>query len=1033
MKKILLTLQVLILFTFYSFAQIPSGYYDDAGSLTGAELKTALSGIIDNHTSLDYGDLWTAFEYTDKKPSGEVWDMYSNCSFTFGDDQDTGSGGTVECDKYNREHSFPKSWFFDGYPMYTDIFHLYPTDKKVNSVRSNYPYGEVSSPSYTSNNGSKLGSCSYPGYSGIVFEPIDEYKGDFARGYFYMATRYESNISSWSSEMLDGTSYPAFAEWAVNLLMDWHQQDPVSQKEIDRNNVIYDDYQHNRNPFIDHPEYVDLIWGDGTPSVAFTSSPSTVVEADSEYTYNVTASGGNGSSITISSTQKPAWLTFTGGTNGTATLSGTPSESDEGDHSVVLNATDGESTDEQAFTITVEVAPLNLVFTSTPVTSVLSNQQYSYSIEAVVEGDESAEISFEGDVIPGWLTFTDQGNGSAILYGTPADANVGNHDVQVIATSVDLETSQSFVIQVTSGGSGGDFIETFTLMPAASSSYTARSWTGDNDIDWSATNARTDQTIDGPAICLKDLNESYLLSQSISGGVSWVSFDHEQKFTGTGGEITLFVNDVQVGDPVVVTSTLGEASFSDINVTGEFTIKLVSNGLSRIAIDNLAWTSFSTSNQSPVFGEISHSPTSPAFDEIITFSAVVTDPDGTVDLVKLLFGNSSSSLDQNQTMSNTGDDTFSLSSVMPLDLGDVYYKIEATDNEGNISISPQFVIYAPEIQYTLQIEIVGDGQVTVNGSAYLDPLTVDQGTVLNLVATANDGSQFDGWSGDLTSTQSSESISMTSNISVTANFNPVTYPPVFGEIFHSPLHPTVDQVVSFSALVTDPDGTVDLVTLHFGNTSNELDQSLAMSLYSQDVYTVSSVVPLDIGDVYYAIEATDNEGNSAMSSEFQITAAPNQYTLSIDVVGQGVVNVDGNLYSAPLTVDDGTVLSLLAIPNEGSQFDGWTTDLNSTLSEESVTMTDDKSITATFSLINSVKHNVFKNLQIYPNPFSSSITLINADEVSKVSFVNLMGQTVKSKVNPKGNVETLDLPVGLYLLKVEDVNGNFLFKKIIKK
>jgi hypothetical protein len=661
------------------------------------------------------------------------------------------------------------------------------------------------------------------------------------------------------------------------------------------------------------------------------------------------------------------------------------------------------------------------------------SQQYTYTVEAAVEGDESAVISFEGITIPAWLTLTDQGNGSAMLYGTPEDVNIGSHSVQVKAISGDLETSQSFNIQVSSGGSGGEFVETFTLMPESNSSYTNRSWTGDNEIDWSATNARTDQEIDGRAICLKDLSDSYLLSQTLSGGVSSITFQHQQIFTGSGGEITLFVNDQQVGDPVVVTTTIGEASFTNINVADDFTIKLVSNGLSRIAIDNLAWTNLSTTPQPPVFGEISHSPSSPTVDEIIAFSAVVTDPDGTVELVKLLFGNNSSSLDQNLTMSITGDDIYSVSSEMPLDLGDVYYKIEATDNEGNTSISPQFVINAPEIQYTLQIEVVGDGLVYVNGSAYTEPITVDQGTVLELVATPNEGSLFDGWSGDLISTQSTESISMTSNLSLTATFIAEPQPPVFGEIYHSPSNPNADEVVTFSALVTDPDGTVELVTLHFGNTSTDLDQSLTMSLYSQDVYTVSSIMPLDLGDVYYSIEATDDEGNSAISSDYQIVAAPYQYTLTIDVVGEGVVNVNGSLYSEPLTVDDGTVMSLLAIPNEGSQFDGWSTDLTSTLSEESVTMTQDKSITATFSLINSVNHDAFKSLQIYPNPFSSSITLIKAEDVSKVSFINLMGQTVKSVENPKDEVETAALSVGLYLLKVEDINGNFVFRKIIKK
>ncbi|MDD2196340.1 MAG: endonuclease, partial [Bacteroidales bacterium] len=231
MKKFFVSFSLFLFIYSFSWGQAPNGYYDDANGLDGAELKTALSSIISGHTSLSYKALWTAFQYTDKKPNGKVWDMYSDIpggtpayEFTFITDQCGNYSGEGSC--YNREHSFPKSWFNDGTPMYSDMFHLVPTDGYVNGQRGNYPFGEVGSASWTSTNGSKKGTCSYPGYSGTVFEPIDEYKGDFARGYFYMATRYESNISGWSSPMLNGTSYPAYTEWAVNLLMDWHEQDP---------------------------------------------------------------------------------------------------------------------------------------------------------------------------------------------------------------------------------------------------------------------------------------------------------------------------------------------------------------------------------------------------------------------------------------------------------------------------------------------------------------------------------------------------------------------------------------------------------------------------------------------------------------------------------------------------------------------------------------------------------------------------------------------------------------------------------------
>jgi hypothetical protein len=145
------------------------------------------------------------------------------------------------------------------------MVHIYPTDGKVNGMRSNYPFGEVSSPTYTSMQGAKLGANITPGYSGIVFEPINDYKGDLARSYFYMATRYQNLIAGWQSngnanEVLAGNSFPAYDAWFIELLLKWHNQDPPSVKEINRNNVLYG-YQNNRNPFVDSPQYAHRIWG----------------------------------------------------------------------------------------------------------------------------------------------------------------------------------------------------------------------------------------------------------------------------------------------------------------------------------------------------------------------------------------------------------------------------------------------------------------------------------------------------------------------------------------------------------------------------------------------------------------------------------------------------------------------------------------------------------------------------------------------------------------------------------------------------
>lgn len=250
---------------FYSaLSQVPAGYYQSAVGKSGEELRSALFGIIRNHTVVAYDDLWSAYYYTDRMSSGKVWDIYSDVPggtaafyFTFGTDKCGNYSSEGDC--YNREHTIPKSWFGDATPMLSDLFHLYPTDGYVNNRRGNFAYGEVTNPTYTSSNGSKVGPCAYPQCSGTVFEPIDAYKGDLARTYFYMTVRYmDKNLGQTAESMFDGSSLKT---WVQNMLTEWHIEDPVSAKEIDRNNVIYNNFQHNRNPFIDCPELVEYLFG----------------------------------------------------------------------------------------------------------------------------------------------------------------------------------------------------------------------------------------------------------------------------------------------------------------------------------------------------------------------------------------------------------------------------------------------------------------------------------------------------------------------------------------------------------------------------------------------------------------------------------------------------------------------------------------------------------------------------------------------------------------------------------------------------
>jgi len=281
-------------------AQAPAGYYNSANGLTGASLKTALSTIITNgHQDKGYNGLWTGYKTTDidknYENDGSILDIYSEKPTTtdpYKYTPVTNQCGTysVEGNCYNREHIVPQSLFNEASPMVSDIHFIRATDGKVNGMRSNYPFGKVGTATFTSKNGSKLGSSASSGYSGTVFEPIDEFKGDVARMIFYFVTRYQSKLSSFTSgNMLGSSTYPGLQTWELNVLLTWHNQDPVSQAEINRNNASYT-YQGNRNPFIDNPGYVDLIWGSQQPTID-TQAPTTAT--------GLTVSGTTSSSISL--------------------------------------------------------------------------------------------------------------------------------------------------------------------------------------------------------------------------------------------------------------------------------------------------------------------------------------------------------------------------------------------------------------------------------------------------------------------------------------------------------------------------------------------------------------------------------------------------------------------------------------------------------------------------------------------------------------------------------------------------------------
>jgi endonuclease I len=272
------TFLLVIIYSNLLIAQPPAGYYNTAIG-TGYTLKTQLHTIISDYQPKVYNLVDDFMIVNDKdiyyENDNTMLDVYSERPTTADPYNFTASQAcgnySSEGDCWNKEHVIPQSIFSQNEPMRGDAHHLLPTDGRVNGFRSNNPFGIVGtnlvSQSGITNptmNGSKLGNGINTGvaagYSNLVFEPINEFKGDIARIYFYFVTRYQNDIPNWNFAMFNGTSNVSISNPFLNILYQWHIQDPVSQKEIDRNNAIYN-YQGNRNPYIDNPQWVATVWG----------------------------------------------------------------------------------------------------------------------------------------------------------------------------------------------------------------------------------------------------------------------------------------------------------------------------------------------------------------------------------------------------------------------------------------------------------------------------------------------------------------------------------------------------------------------------------------------------------------------------------------------------------------------------------------------------------------------------------------------------------------------------------------------------
>lgn len=588
-----------LLFSLFSFAQIPAGYYNSATG-TGYALKTQLYNIIKGHTDNGYGGLYTTYQTSDRdyyyENDGTILDMYSENPT--GIDPYTYSAGTTqrcgnyssEGDCYNREHIIPQSIFNSSSPMVSDAHFITPTDGKVNGMRSNYPHGTVASASWTSKNGSKLGSSGVTGYSGTVFEPIDEFKGDIARMYFYFATRYENTVSGYGYDMFNGTSDQVFTTEFLNMLLTWNALDPVSPREIARNNAIYG-AQNNRNPYIDHPEYVQKVWNPTADTQAPTAATSLTVTGTTSSTVSLSWVAGTDNIAVTSYDIYVNGILKTATSGLTATITGLSASTTYSFYVIAKDAA-------------VNSSPASNTVNGSTTAFVPDTQNPTAATSLVITNTLSTKISLS------WLAGTD--NVGITAYDIYVNSIYNSSVTGTVATISGLTASTNYTFYIiakdaagnssvssnsvngTTLAAGNDITicatESFENMTAGASSYATRTWTGDSGLDWTATDARTDQTINTKAICIRNGSLSAL---SASNGIGNLTVTTQLKFSGTASTFNVLVNGNVVGT-IPYSATTTTSTLTGINVSGDVIVSLVNASTSnRVAIDDLSWTCYS--------------------------------------------------------------------------------------------------------------------------------------------------------------------------------------------------------------------------------------------------------------------------------------------------------------------------------------------------------------------------------------------------------------------------------------------------------
>ncbi len=932
-----------------AYADIPSGYYDSAEGLSEQALRSALHNIIDDHTVKSYGDARYILDETDQDPGNS-----SNIILVYTGNSVSNSWDSGET--WNREHVWSKS---HGFPdetdiAYSDLHNLKPCHPDVNTDRSDKDFDE---------GGTAHNIATECNYTTDTWEPKDEVKGDIARIMFYMVVRYEGDeIGETDLELVEElTSYPDPEFGIFSILLQWHYDDPVDDFERNRNDVIYS-YQNNRNPFIDHPEYVSKIWGGGTnpaPNISGISS-SPEIPSDSEEV-NISATITDDGNILNAEVR---WGLISGA------LLDTINMSNSGDTYTTISKIPANS---NGTTVYYEIAATD----DSSGTSISS--EYSYTVNnnppSIILNED-----FSSCPASGWASYSVSGSedwecsASGYLYAN-AYGGTGASDDWFISPSINMNTYDDAYLTFKSrtkyndlyyppvevkystdySGSGDPTVATWSDLSATWSAEDSETWTSSGEIDLSSISGanvyiafRYTSSGNSSGTCAQweiddifiseyanNLPEINQISHSPQNPTESQDINIEAQVTDSDGTIstaTIKWGTVSGTYPNSITMSNSGDNYSgtiSAQTEGSFIYYVIE------AADNDADTKTSkenivsvntSGNSLPVVSNILLNPELPGSSDDVTISATITDSDGTVSIAQISWGITAGEYTYTMEMNNSGDE---FSGFIPSRDEDthIYFLVETFDNDGGLTQSSEndYIVNNPPVIVNVTFlpeDPTQDDSVTVtaditdeNGiieTAKLNWKIGKNGSYTEINMTNSD----DSYSGTIPNQESGDTImfiiSSTDNYGGLEQTNEYSVeiisnnPPTISNISYSPTNPTQNDDVTVSAEITDENGTIETAKLNWKIGKNGSYTEINMT-NSGDNFD-ATIPDQESGDtIIFLISATDSYRGTNETNEYTVVVNRLPIISNVLYTPANPTQNDDVTVSAEISDNDGTI------------------------------------------------------------------------------------------------------------------------------